>query len=72
MIKMDNSTIKSTIAFYALCSKLKDIIRKGPITWNANRERIESVAEHIYGVMMLAIAMYSEYEYNLDDYITNK
>ena len=37
--------IKDIMSFYALCSKLKDTIRKGPLTWNANRERIESVAE---------------------------
>ena len=30
------------------------------------RERLESVAEHIFGVQMLAIAMKSEYEYDID------
>lgn len=29
-------------------------------------ERLESVAEHIYGVQMLAIAMKSEYQYDID------
>ncbi len=63
---MDTERIKNAINFYALCSKLKDTIRKGPLTWNANRERIESVAEHIYGVQMLAIAIYYQFEYKLD------
>lgn len=51
-----NSKIQNSIKFYTLCSKLKDTIRKGPLVWNAKRERIESVAEHVYGVQMLAIS----------------
>ncbi len=62
---MDNK-IKSAISFYTLCNKLKDTIRKGPLTWNVERKRIESVAEHIYGVQMLAIAIYYEFKYQLD------
>ena len=58
--------IKDIMSFYALCSKLKDTIRKGPLTWNANRERIESVADHIYGVQMLAISIYYQFRYKLD------
>lgn len=54
------------MSFYALCSKLKDTIRKGPLIWNANRKRIESVAEHIYGVQMLAISIYYQFGYKLD------
>ena len=61
-----NNKIKNIMSFYTLCSKLKDTIRKGPLTWNANRERIESVAEHIYGVQMLAISIYYQFGYKLD------
>ena len=61
-----NNKIKDVMSFYVLCSKLKDTIRKGPVTWNANRERIESVAEHIYGVQMLAISIYYQFGYKLD------
>ena len=61
-----DKNIKDIMSFYALCSKLKDTIRKGPLTWNANRERIESVAEHIYGVQMLAISIYYQFGYKLD------
>ena len=61
-----NNRIKDVVSFYALCSKLKDTIRKGPLTWNANRQRIESVAEHIYGVQMLAISIYYQFDYKLD------
>lgn len=36
--------------FYVLCNKLKDTLRTGWGVWNVKRDRIESVAEHIYGV----------------------
>lgn len=57
---------KNVIRYYVLCSKLKDVIRTGWKDWNVKRDRIESVAEHIYGVQMLAIAMYLEYQYDID------
>ena len=58
--------IKSAISFYTLCNKLKDVIRKGPLTWKVNRNRIESVAEHVYGVQMLAISIYFQFNYKLN------
>lgn len=57
---------KSVIRYYVLCNKLKDVIRTGWKDWNVNRTRIESVAEHIYGVQMLAIAMKSQYCYDVN------
>ena len=54
------------INYYMVCNKLKNIIRTGWKDWNVKRERIESVAEHIYGVQMLAIAIKSEFEYDID------
>ena len=48
--------------FYVLCNKLKYVIRTGWKDWHVKKERLESVAEHIYGTQMLAIAMYSEFE----------
>lgn len=61
-----NNKIEIGIKYYKLCTKLKDTIRTGPIIWNAKRERIESVAEHIYGVQMLALSIYYQFGYNLD------
>ena len=61
-----NQNIKIAIKYYKLCTKLKDTIRTGPIVWNAKRERIESVAEHIYGVQMLALSIYYQFGYKLD------
>ena len=59
---------EKVIAYYVFCNKLKDVLRKGWQDWSVKRERLESVAEHIYGVQMLAIAMRSEfgYEVNID------
>ena len=56
------------LKYYVLCNRLKNLIRTGWKDWNVKRERIESVAEHIYGVQMLAIAIYSEYKYDIDIY----
>ncbi len=57
---------EKVINYYVLCNKLKDLVRTGWVDWKVKRERIESVAEHIYGVEMLAIAMKSEYQYDID------
>lgn len=56
----------NVIRYYVFCNKLKNIVRTGWKDWQVKRERLESVAEHIYGVQMLAIAMKSEYEYDID------
>lgn len=56
----------NVIKYYVLCNKLKDAVRTGWKDWRVKRERVESVAEHIFGVQMLAIAMHSEYQYNID------
>jgi HD domain-containing protein 2 homolog len=57
---------QNVINYYVICNRLKNVIRTGWKNWNVQRERIESVAEHIYGVQMLAIAMKSEYQYDVD------
>lgn len=54
------------VKFYVLCNKLKDVVRTGWLNWHVQAERVESVAEHVYGVQMLALAMYSEYQYDID------
>lgn len=61
-----NVKIKNMVNFYTLCVRLKDTIRKGPTIWNVKRDRIESVAEHIYGSQMLALAIYYQFGYKLD------
>jgi len=57
---------EKVINYYVLCNKLKNVIRTGWKDRNVQKERLESVAEHIFGVQMLAIAMKSEYNYDVD------
>ena len=57
---------ENVIKYYVLCNKLKNVIRTGWKDWHVRKERLKSVAEHIFGVQMLAIAMKSEYEYDVD------
>jgi putative hydrolase of HD superfamily len=57
---------QNVVNFYVTCNKLKNVIRTGWNNWKVKRDRIESVAEHIYGAQMLAIAMIHEYEYDVN------
>ena len=57
---------KTVVEYYVLNNKLKNVIRTGWKNWGVNRDRIESVAEHIFGVQSLAIAMHSQYNYEVD------
>ena len=45
---MNTEKIQNIIYFYVLASTLKDKIRRGWKIWHIERERVESVAEHIY------------------------
>lgn len=57
---------KNVVEFYVLCNNLKNVLRKGWLDWGVSASRVESVAEHIFGTQMLAIAMASEFNYKLD------
>lgn len=57
---------RNVLDYYVLCNRLKQVIRTGWKDWKVRRERIESVAEHVFGVQMLALAMKSEYQYDID------
>lgn len=63
----DNMSKEQTVInYYVVCNRLKNVIRTGWKNWKVKRDRLESVAEHIYGVQMLAIAMKSEFLYDID------
>lgn len=70
-LKNDESQIKTILDFYILTNKLKDLLRKGWQDWGIDRQRSESVAEHIFGTCMLAVAIWSETlpEVNLSEVI---
>ena len=62
------SKSSNIIKFYEFTNILKNKIRTGWIEVDIKKERLESVAEHIYGCLMLAIAIDSEYDLNIDMY----
>lgn len=60
--------LKSIMRFYLLATRLKYKIRSGwdETHWNVSKERLESVAEHVYGTCILALSIDSEFETNLN------
>ncbi len=63
---MQKNKLKNICDFYAITHKLKNVLRTGWVIWKVKAERIESVAEHIYGTQMLAFVINSEFELGLD------
>lgn len=61
-----NHSVARVLRYYELTHRLKDLIRTGWQRWHVQRERLESVAEHIFGTQMLAIAIWSEFQYDVD------
>ena len=60
------SKAENVVEYWMLCEKLKEVVRTGWKLWHVEKERLESIAEHVYGTQMLALAMWSEYKYDLD------
>ncbi|MBR3153078.1 MAG: HD domain-containing protein [Clostridia bacterium] len=60
--------IQETVRFYLLATQLKYKIRGGWDNnhWAVTKERLESVAEHVYGTCILALSIYSNFEVNVD------
>ena len=58
--------INNIINFYLLANRLKEKVRTGWIEIGIEKDRLESVAEHIYGCLVLAIGINSEYKLELD------
>lgn len=65
---MEEKKLKNVLGFYLLASKLKYKIRSGWDLnhWNINSDRLESIAEHVYGTCILAISIDSEFESDID------
>lgn len=58
--------IKNAMQFYVLATSLKDVIRSGWKRYHVSKERLESIAEHIYGTCILAISVDSEFNPGVD------
>ena len=63
---MTNEEMQKIIDLHKLSCKLKKTLRTGWINWQVNEERVESVAEHIFGCCMLAVGIYSTKKLDID------
>ena len=57
---------QNVLRFYLLATTLKNKVRSGLLLWKVEKDRLESVAEHIYGTCILAIGIDSEYDLDID------
>lgn len=58
---------KNVLDFYYKMCKLKEVERSGWNDWNISRTGpVERIAEHIYGTQIIAMAIYLEYELDID------
>ena len=61
------SKATNVLNYYYKSCKLKEMERTGWNEWNISRDgAVERIAEHIYGTQILAMAIYTEYELDLD------
>lgn len=60
--------VENALKFYYLATNLKYMLRSGWNSehWNITKCRSESIAEHVYGTIMLAIGMQQEFKYDID------
>ena len=56
-MKREYTMNKNVLEFYVLANKLKEAVRTGWLEVEISNDRVESVAEHIYGSVILAIAL---------------
>ena len=65
MIDRKENNCEKILKFYFLSNKLKNTLRTGWKYWAVEGVRVESIAEHVFGTLMLAVSIYShtkEYE----------
>lgn len=64
---MEKEKLLNILHYYYETNILKEVERKGWKYWNVSRnKRIESIPEHIYGTQQLAIAIFSEFNLDID------
>lgn len=58
---MENKTenCEKILKFYFLSNRLKITLRSGWKLWSVEGVRVESIAEHVYGTLMLAVAVFA-------------
>lgn len=64
---MEKEKLLNVLHYYYDTASLKEVERTGWKYWNVSRDgRIESIPEHIYGTQQLAIAIFSEFNLDID------
>ena len=64
---MEKEKILNVLHYYYETATLKEVERTGWKEWNVSRNRrIESIPEHIYGTQHLAMAIFSEFDLDID------
>ena len=58
--------IENAIDFYYKTAQLKEVLRSGPVQWQVEKDVLETIASHVYGTQMLAIALQSEMKLEMD------
>lgn len=57
---------KNILEFYVLANELKNVVRTGWVEVGIPKEKVESVADHVYGSLVLSIAIVSEKNIDID------
>ena len=60
--------VQKIIDLYFVTNKLKNVLRQGWINWQVEDIRVESIAEHIYGTLMLAVSICANTNQDIDLY----
>ena len=60
--------IQKIIDLYFVTNKLKTVLRQGWLNWQVDNTRVESIAEHIYGTLMLAVSICANTNQDVDLY----
>lgn len=63
---MEKEQFLKIFELYKLTAKLKNTLRQGWVKWCVEGERVESVAEHVFGTCMLAMSIYAETKPKVD------
>jgi putative hydrolase of HD superfamily len=66
MTAADKTRFATIAGYYVMMNRLKNLIRAGWKLHDISAERLESVAEHVFGTQMLAIAYVSEMKVPVD------
>ncbi len=62
------SDAQKILDLYFVTNKLKNVLRQGWIDWQVEGVRVESIAEHVYGTLMLVVSICANTNQDIDLY----